>query len=208
MNRNMSLLRLLLFMATVNTVHADPIPYAHTGTVAAEIPIYAEASGGLDLFYAGSTAGYTDYVRVHDLRTGYNSGLLFDNRTTSVGASARVGGGAGQINAGDPLVFYIDSPEGTFSSRSDGSPDGINHAYVAEDLSGTIDGVQIPSGLFLGMEDESLGHSDLNYNDEDFVVTNVSTSVTPEPSSLLLLTTGFVVLILFLIRRGASKDIL
>lgn len=198
----------LLYTAMVNTLHAGPITYAQAGTVAAETQTYAETSGGLDMFYVGSTAGYTDYVGVYDLQTGYNSGLLFDNRTTSVGASAIVGAGAGQINAGDQLVFYIDSPEGIFSSLAEDSPDGINHAYVASFVSGTMNGVQIPSGLFLGMEDESLGESDLNYNDEDFVVTNVTASVTPEPSPLLLLGTGLIGLIVLMIRRRTSKNML
>jgi PEP-CTERM motif len=71
--------------------------------------------------------------------------------------------------------------------------DGDNHGYTTSFAGGTLNGVSIPAGIYVGMEDTPISSSDLSYNDESFVVTNVSfptTSPVPEPSSLVLLGTG------------------
>lgn len=199
------LLALLLFVPTL-TVRADSINYAHAGSLAPETTLLATGSNGIDLFYYGSTAGYTNYVGVFDLSTNFNSGWLFNNKTTAVGSEVIVGAAPGQINAGDPLLFYIDSPDGIFSSQAAFSADGVNHAYVVSYAGGKLNGVQVPAGLLLGMEDQRFGHSDLNYNDENLVVGNVTTSVTPEPSSFALLGTGLFGLSVISLSRRRSRD--
>ena len=199
------LFALLLFACVANS-RADSIPYTQIGKVAAQTTVYASSSSGIDLFFSGSSGGYTDYVGVYDLKTGYNTGLLFDSKTTAVGTEAVVGAGPGQINAGDQLILFLDSPEGIFTSSSAYSADGINHAYITSFAGSKLNGVQVPAGLFVGMEDEALSHSDLNYNDEDFIVTNVTTSVTPEPSSLALLGTGFIGLFVPWFRRRFARS--
>ena len=52
---------------------------------------------------------------------------------------------------------------------------------------GTPNGAAIPAGTYVGMEDLNKSTADFNYNDDSFVFTNVSSTVTPEPTSLLLL---------------------
>ena len=189
----MQLLKLPLLPVLVTSfalsAHAGSINYANAGTVASTVTTYATTGNGVDLYYYGSTAAYTDYIGIYDTANGYNSGPVFDNRTTAVGSEVVIG--AGQINTGDQLVFYIDSPDGVFGSNAGYSADGINHGYITTYTGGTINNVSVPAGLFVGMEDENKSHSDLNYNDDDFVATGVSTTaVTPEPATIFLLGTG------------------
>ena len=176
---------------------ADAIPYPNPGTIAPQVNTYASASGGIDIYYFGSTASFTDYVEVYDIQTGFNSGEILDNHTTVLASETTVGTAAGQINAGDQLVFYIISPEGNLASLASYSSDGVNHAYITPYSGGTLNSASIPSGIFVGLEDEANGESDFNYNDDTFVFTGVSapsigvgTGVTPEPSSFVLLGTG------------------
>ncbi len=148
------------------------------------------SSNGINVYYMGSTAGYEDQVGVYDVQTGWNSGKILDNKTTTPGTELTVGASAGQIRAGDELLFFILSPDGLFSNVASDSADGINHAYITSYSGGTVNGVSVPAGTFVGMEDLTKANSDLNYNDDDFVLTGVSTSVTPEPAALALFATG------------------
>jgi hypothetical protein len=92
-----------------------------------------------------------------------------------------------------------------FASIPSYSSDGYNHAYITDYAGGTVNGASIPAGVFVGLEDEgpfspnsdgTYGGSDLNYNDDTFVFTGVSSpslppvGATPEPSSFILLGTG------------------
>src|SRR6202042_67258 len=90
------------------------------------------------------------------------------------GTEISVGTTPGQINKGDQLVFYIISPEGNFASIAADSADSVNHAYITDINAGVLNGVSIPSGIFVGLEDEINGASDFNYNDDTFVFTGVS----------------------------------
>ena len=193
------------FLLAVPKAQADSIPYSKVGTVATEVPVYASGNGGVTVYYFGSTAGYTDYVRIYDLQTGFDSGKILNNKTTSVGASMQVGTVAGQINAGDQLIFYIVTPYNSFASLASYNSDGINHAYITPYSGGTANGVRIPAGFFVGLEDLPKSTSDLNYNDDTFVFTGISapSTVTPEPSSLVLLLTGLLAPVAFYgIRRA------
>jgi len=61
--------------------------------------------------------------------------------------------------------------------------DGVNHVYSTDFGGNSL----VPAGTFVAFEDLQ-GGGDLNYNDENFVFTNVSTSNgVPEPGSLALL---------------------
>jgi hypothetical protein len=178
------------------TMVVGQIPYPNSGTIAPTVDTYANSSNGIDIYYMGSTASFTDYIEVYDVATGYNSGEILDNHTTALGAEVTVGSTAGQIDNGDQLVFYIISPEGNLASIPSYSADGVNHAYITSYGGGTVNSVAVPAGIFVGMEDEANGQSDFNYNDDTFVFTGVSApsvgvgGATPEPSSLVLMGTG------------------
>jgi hypothetical protein len=205
LNRMLLLLCLLLMPVGAVPVLADSIPYAHAGTIAMQVPTYA-STNGITAYYMGSSAGNEDQIDVYDVQTGYDSGLIFDNKKTSTGSSPAVGTQAGQINAGDQLIFYIDSPDGHFASVAIYSADGINHAYITAFSGATVNNQWVPAGLFVGMEDLPNGQSDLNYNDDDLVFAGVSqssVSTTPEPASIALLATG-IIGVLWLRRRPAA----
>ena len=185
----------LVLVASASSVLAGVIPYPNTGTVAPQVPTYASSSQGVEVYYFGSTANYNDSVDVYDVQTQYNSGSILPNHATTLGSEVTVGGSAGEINAGDQLVFYILSPEGNFASIASYSADGVNHAYITDYAGGTLNGSQIPAGLFVGLEDRNAAYADFNYNDDTFVFGGVSApsttmTMTPEPSSLVLFGTG------------------
>ena len=174
-------------------LYAGVIPYPNPGTIAPQVFTYASSSGGVNVYFDGSTASFSDSIRIFDVATGYNSGDILNNHTTALGAELTVGTGAGQINAGDQLIFFIDSPEGLFASIASSSADNVNHAYITTYSGGMIGSSTVPAGLYVGLEDEINGFSDFNYQDDTFVFTGVSApsvAATPEPSSLLLLGTG------------------
>ena len=63
--------------------------------------------------------------------------------------------------------------------------DGLNHGYEANFAGGFLNGVVLPSGVYIGMEDLP-GGGDLDYNDNTFLFTN-SLSLVPPPLRLLQL---------------------
>jgi hypothetical protein len=96
------------------------------------------------------------------------------------------------VAAGDKIEFFIsDFSTGVnwYSNAPDNS-DGFNHAYATA-YTGGVSG--IPVGTYVGFEDRGTG-GDYDYNDDQFVFTNVASSVAssaPEPSTWAMILLGF-----------------
>lgn len=184
-----------LFAAT-SVAHADPIPYNHTGTVAPFVPLTATNTGSITGYFWGGDAGDNDSIELYDFNSGLtSSAVLLNHGSLNPGDSTVFDIG---VTAGDSIAFIlVDGNTGIPFSSDPTVPfvnsDGINHAYVTPYLGPTDPAGDpsnlIPAGTFIGFEDRFSPPSDLDYNDDEFVFTNVST-VTPEPSSFILLGSG------------------
>jgi hypothetical protein len=149
----------------------NPVTYTFTAT----------STGDLVAYFAGSTAGYDNTLSV--LVNGHATGIFgLDDHTSLYGDSLNFG----LVHAGDVLTFQLNviTTGDQFYSDKSMNLDGVNHVYST---SFTTDGV-IPTGTYVAFEDLN-GGGDLNYHDETFVFTNVTTAV-PEPSSVLMLLAG------------------
>lgn len=175
----------LMGLSAVGSVaQAGPIPYPTPGIQNPVTYTFTAANtGDITAYFYGSTAGYVNDLSM--LVNGVDTGVTgLNNHSSPYGLALNFG----SVNAGDVLVFRLNniSPGGIGPWYSDPSlnSDGINHVY-STDFGGDA---FIPAGTFVSFEDLPFG-GDLNYNDEDFVFTNVAVDV-PEPASLFLLSLG------------------
>lgn len=174
----------VLALSSLN-VSAGPVPYPNPGILNPVTYNFTAAStGDVVAYFWGSTAGYTSTLSL--LVNGVDTGISgLNNHTSAYGDFLNFG----SVNAGDVLVFRLNvlSTGDAWYSNAALNYDGLNHIY-ATDFAGDA---FIPAGTFVSFEDLPYG-GDLNYNDEDFVFTNVrDLNAVPEPMSVLLLAAGF-----------------
>jgi hypothetical protein len=174
------------FTLGATAAHAAFPVYPNPGVVNPFIYTFIAANDGdIVAYFAGATAGFTSELGllVNGVDTGING---LNNQTTPLGGSLNFG----PVSAGDTLVFYINvfNTGLTFFSVPGLNPDGLQHIHSAPFAGGLFG---IPAGTYVGFED-LLGGGDLDYDDLQFVFTNVkATAVIPEPATWGLMIAGF-----------------
>ncbi len=181
-----------LLLAGGTALYAAPIPYGDPGHPAPLTSLTATSTGSITGFFVDSSAVDNDSIALLDVTSGVMSSFFFANHSTAVGTTANFG----NVTAGDQLVFVLqNASEGDLLRSDTNNPDGIPHAYVTSFAGGLLNNRLFPAGLYVGSEDRTVAQgSDLDYNDDNFIFSNVSTvaapTVTPEPSTLALMGTG------------------
>lgn len=185
MFKQVSIAAIALSASLAMSANAGTIPYPNVGTPAPANSFTATADGEVYAYFFSSDASYKSRIGlwVDGAQVG-DYGLI--NHSSSYGDSFLFG----NVSAGSELVFELQvlSTGGSWYSIATSNSDGENHTY-ATDFAGDA---SVPTGTYVAFEDlPSLG--DVDYNDHQFVFTNVTTSV-PEPFSLVLFGLGLAAL--------------
>jgi hypothetical protein len=186
MLKQVSIAAIALTASLAMSANAGPIPYPDIGTPAPANSFAAAADGAINAYFYATDAGYDSMIGlwVNGVSTGLY-GLM--NHSSSYGDSFYLG----DVFAGDVLVFELSvlTTGTSWYSVAASNSDGKNHTY-STDFAG---GAPIPAGTYVAFEDlPSLG--DLDYNDHQFVFTNVRNSSVPEPFNLVLFGLGIAAL--------------
>lgn len=174
---------LALLLCSLGTgARADQIPYPHQGTPnTAAYSFTATTTGDIIAYFVGSTAANDNQLGLQDNGTLTSAGYGLDNHTSAVGQSFDLG----HVTAGDTLVFVLHNLTLGMNAYSDPSLNGpydldLNghqHVYsTAYAATSPIIG-NIPTGTYVSFEDQRFSNSDFNYNDLNFVFTDVAASV-------------------------------
>jgi hypothetical protein len=167
-------------MGAVASAHAGPYDYATPGIEnSTSYTFTASATGDVIAYFYGSDAGYNSTLSL--IVNGVAAAVTgLDNHASGYGAMLNFG----SFNAGDELVFRLNvlSTGQQWFSDTPLNTDGLNHIFA---MLFPGDLPAIPSGMYIGFEDMG-GGGDFDYNDIQFVFTNVANDV-PEPAGLLLI---------------------
>jgi hypothetical protein len=176
----------LLLCGSGTSARADAIPYPTAGVVNSAVYMFkATATGNVTAYFAGASAANTSELGM--LVNGAPPVVFgLNNQTSAIGDSLNLG----SVTIGDVLTFVLHtiSPslgsafsDPTLNGPFDGGT-GIQHVYSAAYTATSPIIGSIPAGTYVGFEDLP-GGGDRDYNDLQFVFTNVgvTTRLVPGP---------------------------
>ena len=184
-----------LFCSFGTTARADSIPYPNPGTPnPATYTFTAAFTGDVIAYFAGSSAGFENTLGLQI--NGVSAGIFgLNDHTSAVGDSLNLG----FANAGDLLTFVMHNitpgngdlfSDPALNGPYDGLAVGTQHIYSTPYTATSPILGSIPVGIFVSFEDLRFWDSNFNYDDLDFVFTNVTAAETPVPAALLLFASG------------------
>lgn len=197
---------------------ANSVPYPDRGAYHNTSYTFTAAQSGhvMAFMVGGFSAAYENELSLMINGTLTRAGFGLNNHTSQVGTVFDLG----EVHAGDTLVFVLRNytlhqdlySDATLNTTYDQTGAlGHNHIYsVNYTASATFSGV--PSGTYVGFEDQRFPYSDYNYNDLSFVFTNVSVatngavSPVPEPQSLTMLVAGLAAVVGATVRRRRAES--
>lgn len=164
------------------------------------VSFHVDKDGTVGGYYTGASAGNTSYLSiiVNDV-TRFEG---FNNHSTPINTYVNFG----EYQAGDNVEFVmygISIPGNTWYSDITRNSDQVDHMQY-HDL--TLNG---SNSLYVSWEDLPFSQSDLDFNDGNFVITNVVASI-PEPETYAMLLVGLGLIALSVRRRrrddGSGSD--
>lgn len=187
-------------LACLATAHAGYTPYPAPGSPNPQLYSFtAAADGDLIAYFSGGAGGLVNEFTalVNGVPTGVQG---LNNHVAAYGQVLNFG----HVAAGDSVVFEmvnLDQTVGPWYSTKSLNADGGNHVYSTAFTADAL----IPSGTYIAFEDLTFPGSDYNYGDGSFVVTNLTTTVVPEPESYALMLAGLG--LVGLLRRRAVRPL-
>ncbi|MBA3757207.1 MAG: DUF4114 domain-containing protein [Nitrosomonas sp.] len=195
---------IFISLLSISNANANSIPYETNGTQNSNIYTFtATKTGEIDAYFFNESADYTNTISllVNGVITPQSAAGVLNNQTSSMGDFVNLG----FVHAGDVLTFQLNVTTTGDTLYSDKllNGDGVNHAYSNSFSGDASHG--IPAGTYVGFEDLQ-GGGDFDYNDETFVFTNISASVSPipEPETYAMLLIGLGLVGLAVRRRKIS----
>lgn len=210
----------MAILVTLRSPGTAGLSYQNNGKIAPTVSFTGQG-GDVMVYFYGDTASYHSDLTMYVNGVQTSAGYVLPNHNSTFGEAYNLGYAplgsnivfALQVFGNNPVTLdslpdphYVGTPIYTvYSDPSLNTLDHINHVYSTPYTlaDSNVNHDIIPTGTYVGFEDElynvhGFTHSDLNYNDHDFVFTDVDVNFTPtdaatelpEPASASLLCIG------------------